>query len=136
MFSIEQPERSPAAAQESFQVRSGMYDLADDWDPVAFVVFQYCARFVASSKSVPPTATLKGVEARPLTARPNCAAPRNAGSHPAEPESPAATMMVIPWAAPCSHRLLWNALPALPPEERLTRAKTHAQDGGEVVIHN
>ena len=45
----------------------------------------------STSKSVPPTATLEGVDARPLTARPAEAAvpkPTVSASQPAEPESP------------------------------------------------
>ena len=62
-----------AAAQVSFHVLSGMYDFAEAWVVELLVVLQYCDQVVASLKSVPPTATLKGVEASPLTAKPNCA---------------------------------------------------------------
>jgi hypothetical protein len=56
-------------AQFSFHGISGIYFSADV--PVAVLVeLQYEVQLLISSKSVPPTATLNGVEANPLTARP------------------------------------------------------------------
>jgi hypothetical protein len=53
--------------------------------------------FPTSSKSVPPTATLKGVEAVPLTAIPLVATVAVLkSSQPSEPPSPAETITVIP----------------------------------------
>src|SRR6266851_1388232 len=101
------------AAQESFQVVSGMYPRADSRVPDAFVELQKLVCVPTSSKSVPPTAMLNGVEAIPLTARPPIAMVAVLkSSQPAEPGSPAATVTVIPWAAACSHNPLKNALPA------------------------
>src|SRR5260370_25874523 len=69
-------------------------------------------------KMPPPPAPLKGDEAQPLTAKPNCAGsgvtrPLNK-SQPADPLSPAPTSTVIPSAAACSHRVLWKAFPVVP----------------------
>src|SRR5208337_4909010 len=91
-----QPATFPLFAQESFQVISGMYDLAEDC-PEPFVMFQYRAALLKSLKSVPPTATLNGVVAVPSTYKPFRAAVSVVGSsHPAEPESPAAISIVMP----------------------------------------
>ena len=82
---------SPVFAQVSFQVISGMYDLAEfiavvGGGEVIDGGFQYLAQLLTSLKSVPPTATLKGVEALPLTAKPCCAAVSVLeSSHPADP---------------------------------------------------
>src|SRR5258706_5424160 len=95
-------------AQESFQVVSGMYPLADACPGVVFVVFQYGAGLFLSSKSVPPTATLNGVEANPLTASPLTADVSVFGSsQPADPLSPLAIKTVIPSEAACCHRELY-----------------------------
>src|SRR6266704_4367294 len=84
------------AAQESFQGISGMYPSADS-RPVPLVELQKVVCLPASSKSVPPTATLNDVEAIPLTAKPPVAtACVVKSSHPAEPLSPAETIAVIP----------------------------------------
>jgi hypothetical protein len=74
-----QPATFPVFAQESFQVISGMYDLAESsalglLGVELFVVDQYVDQLLRSLKSVPPTATLNGVEASPSTARPEIAA--------------------------------------------------------------
>src|SRR6266403_3972701 len=101
------------AQRESSQVVSGIY-MSADANVGPFVGLQNwfggvtgCA---VASKSVPPTATLKGVEAIPLTARPSTAAlgltPLGSGSHPADPLSPVETTTVIPCAAACSHNAL------------------------------
>ena len=72
---------------------------------------------------VPPTATAKGVEASPLTAKPPLATASALGlSHPAAPESPDATRYVIPCAAACSAKALM--LVKLAPE--LTRSCSHS----------
>jgi len=59
-----------AFVQESFQVVSGMYDLAEA-SVVGSLglapVLKYVDSVPLSLKSVPPTATLKGVDAMPLT---------------------------------------------------------------------
>jgi hypothetical protein len=57
--------------QESLKAISGMYPFADACVPDVFDVLQYTVGLLRSLKSVPPTATLKGVEATPLTANPN-----------------------------------------------------------------
>src|SRR5712664_3879962 len=94
------------AAQVSFQVISRIYPRADSL-PTPFVELQKVDCAPTSSKSVPPTATLNGVEANPLTARPSVAAVAVLKlSHPAEPGSPEAIMTVIPCAAACSQREL------------------------------
>src|SRR4029077_4141671 len=68
-----------------------------------------------SSKSVPPTAMLKGVEAIPLTAIPCVAGDGELkSSQPAVPPSPAETVTVIPWAAACSHSARKKLLLAVP----------------------
>src|SRR5579862_8905252 len=93
-------------AQVPFQVISGMYDFAEANPVPLFVVFQKVEGFAASSKSVPPTATLKGVEAEPLICSPSVETlARTSGSQPAEPLSPAATITVMPCAAACSHNV-------------------------------
>src|SRR5947199_3438388 len=57
-----------------------------------------------SSKSVPPTAILNGVDAIPLTARSATAVDWVLkSSQPADPLSPAETVTVIPCAAACCH---------------------------------
>src|SRR6266851_4508304 len=106
------------AAQESFNGTSWMYPWADSL-PVPFVELQKppLTCVPTSSKSVPPTATLKGVEANPLTARPPVATfglGKLKSSHPADPGSPAAIMTVMPCAAACSQRELKNWFPAVP----------------------
>src|SRR5215471_3151211 len=106
---------SPAAPHESFQGISGMYPIADSCLPALLVEFQKVFCVPASSKSVPPTATLKGVEAVPLTAIPFVALFSLLGSsHPAEPLSPAETETVIPSAAACRHSAFWNVFPLVP----------------------
>src|SRR2546428_9236004 len=95
-----------AAAQESFHVVSWMYPRADSF-PGPFVGLQKLGCVPTSSKSVPPTAMLNGVEARPLTASPRVAVVcALKSSQPAEPGSPAATVTVMPCAAACSQRAL------------------------------
>src|SRR3979490_108785 len=87
--------------------------MADSRVPAAVVAVQKVAWGPTSSKSVPPTATLNGVDAIPLTAKPDVAAVAVAKrSHPAEPPSPAETVTVIPCAAACSQRLPKKAFPA------------------------
>src|SRR6266852_5620927 len=89
-----------------------MYPSADSLVNGAFVGLQkrFCA--FASSKSVPPTAILNGVDASPFTAIPPLAgAGMLKSSQFADPESPEATVTVIPCAAACSHNALKNALP-------------------------
>src|SRR6267143_334944 len=105
------------AAQESFHGISGMYPRADSL-PGPFGaggVIQKFACVPTSSKSVPPTATLKGVDAKPLTARPRVAALAVLKlSHPAEPGSPEDTITVMPCAAACSQSALKKLLPDVP----------------------
>src|SRR5215472_15412808 len=85
------------AAQESFHGISGMYPSADSREPAALVELQNVVWVPTSSKSVPPTATLNGVEAMPLTARPAVAVFSVVkSSHPAEPLSPAETITEMP----------------------------------------
>src|SRR6266849_3437983 len=75
-------------------------------------VMQKFAWVPTTSKSVPPTATLSGLEAKPLTARPRVAALAVLkSSHPAEPGSPEDTITVMPCAAACSQRELKKLLP-------------------------
>jgi hypothetical protein len=90
-----------APAQESFQGISGMYDLADS-KVVVFVVFQYVLLVPAkvSPKSVPPTATLYGVDAHPLTPMP-CVAFVSFASQLAAPSSPAETNTETPSVTAC-----------------------------------
>src|ERR1700721_614680 len=84
-------------AHESFQVVSGMYDLADSRPVPLFVAAQKVDGFVASSKSVPPTATLNGVEAVPLICSPASEAlGKRSGSQAADPVSPLDTSAVMP----------------------------------------
>src|SRR6266436_4867143 len=89
------------AQSESSQVVYGIYVSADAKVGL-FIALQNwfggvtgCA---VASKSVPPTATLKGVEAMPLTANPLTAAfgLTPVGSNPADPLSPVETTTVIP----------------------------------------
>src|SRR5262249_37237828 len=104
-----------AAPQERFHGTSGIYPFADSWVPPVFAMFQKVDWFPASSKSVPPTATLNGVEASPSTVRP-CEAdvcPRPP-SHSAGPLSPAETLAVVPCAAACCQTAFINAFPAAP----------------------
>src|SRR5258707_11292271 len=97
----------PAFAQESFHVISGIYPLADTCVEAPFVEFQNVDCMLAWSKSVPPIATLNGVDARPLTAMPPAADVAEFGSsHPADPLSPAETTTVIPCAAACCQSAL------------------------------
>src|SRR5216683_6373699 len=56
-----------ATRQLSFQTFSGMYDLADPPVVGSLEVFQYVLEFAESLNCVPPTATVKGVEASRLT---------------------------------------------------------------------
>src|SRR5260370_23272402 len=95
------------AAHESFQGTSWIYPKADSL-PVPFAELQNVGVCVpTSSKSVPPTATLNGVEANPLTASPSVAAASVLKlSHPAAPGSPDAIVTVSPCAAACSQRTL------------------------------
>src|SRR5580704_5341569 len=85
-----------ALAQESFHGISGMYDFAEP-NVVVFVVFQYVLFVPAkvSLKSVPPTATLNGVDANPLTPMP-CVALASLASQLAAPSSPAETNTETP----------------------------------------
>src|SRR6266702_7338841 len=104
------------AAQESFHGVSWMYPRADSF-PGPFVGLQKLGCVPTSSKSVPPTAMLNGVEARPLTASPKVAVVcALKSSHPAEPGSPAATVTVMPCAAACSQTALYNWLVNVPSE--------------------
>src|SRR5229473_1300024 len=95
-----------------------MYPRADSFFPsVEFVALQKPPLICVptSSKSVPPTAILNGVDAIPFTARPCVAVVCVLKlSQPADPLSPADTVTVIPWAAACSHRELRNAFVAAP----------------------
>src|SRR5713101_661409 len=111
---VQSPLIFPAVAvlaQESFHVVSGMYPNADAGTGGVvdvFAVVQKVAWLLASSKSVPPSATLNGVDANPLTASPCVAAFWFAGpgSQPAEPLSPAEITTVMPSAAACCHNEL------------------------------
>src|SRR6266481_2380505 len=103
------------AAHESFHGTSWIYPRADSRVPTAFVELQKVNWVPTSSKSVPPTAMLNGVDAIPLTASPNVAAVAVLkSSQPAVPLSPADTVTVIPWAAACSQSSLMNALVVAP----------------------
>src|SRR5260370_15890382 len=117
LFTVVQfPHRFPAVAvlaHESFHVVSGMYPNADAGTGGVvdvFAVVQKVAWLLASSKSVPPSARLNGVDANPLTASPCVAAfwfaGAGAGSQPAEPLSPAEITTVMPSAAACCHNEL------------------------------
>jgi len=113
---------SPLVAHESFHGISGIYPFAEAGTGAVvevIVVSQNVDCVPASSKSVPPTATLNGVDAVPLTAIPwagFCAVafyPADASegsSHPADPLSPDDTETVIPSAAACCHMALISAL--------------------------
>ena len=70
-----------------------------------FVELQYVDGEAVSLNCVPPTPTLYGVEARPLTAAPVpvVALPP---SQPAAPLSPEETNEVMPCVAACDQRLL------------------------------
>src|SRR6266478_2041982 len=98
------------AAHESFHGTSWIYPRADSRVPTAFVELQKVNWVPTSSKSVPPIAMLNGVDAIPLTASPRVAASwfagAVAGSHAAEPLSPAEITTVIPSAAACCHKEL------------------------------
>src|SRR5579859_3810258 len=90
-----QPE-TPNCAHESFQGTSGMYESAEAGIGKGFVgvlfVFQKVEARLSWSKSVPPTAISKGVEASPETASPFDAVFCDLKlSQPAEPPSPAET---------------------------------------------
>ena len=106
------------AAHESFHGTSWIYPSADSFFPsVELFAFQKPPLICVptSSKSVPPTAMLNGVDAIPLTASPPAAAVAVLkSSHPAVPLSPAETVTVMPWAAACSHRVLRNVLAVAP----------------------
>src|SRR5215470_14447759 len=108
----------PAVAHESFHGISGMYPFAEAGTGAAVLVLvasQKVDWVPESSKSVPPTATLNGVEAVPLTAMPFVAFDSLLGSsHPADPLSPAETETVIPSAAACCQRAFKNPFPAVP----------------------
>src|SRR6267142_316183 len=95
-----------------------MYPSADSFFPsVELVALQKPPLICVptSSKSVPPTAILNGVDAIPFTASPCVAAVAVLkSSHPADPLSPDDTVTVIPWAAACCHRELNNAFVAEP----------------------
>src|SRR6516165_9749143 len=98
------------AQAELFQVVSGMYFNAELAVPLVVLQKPDVEDVVVGSKSVPPTATLYGVDAIPLTATPSIAAfglaPDGSGSHPADPLSPDETATVIPSAAACCHSVL------------------------------
>src|SRR5256885_3297533 len=113
-----------AAAQESFHVVSGIYPVTDCCVPAAFVEFQNMVCLPTSSKSVPPTAMLNGVEARPLTARPWFATVAVLkSSQPAEPGSPAETNTVMPCAAACSHNAFKKAFSAPKPASQAPKLR-------------
>src|SRR5712692_3045315 len=104
---------NPFTAHESFQVVSGIYPFADAGTGAVLVVVVVCQNvpwLVTSSKSVPPTATLNGVDAVPLTEIPSVAAVSvpESPSHSAEPLSPDDTVTLIPCAAACSQSAFWN----------------------------
>jgi hypothetical protein len=65
---------TPERAQESFQAISGMYEAAEASVVALLTLDQYVDQLLTSLKSVPPIATLNGVEANPLTAKPYSAA--------------------------------------------------------------
>src|SRR5215831_4690776 len=75
--------------------------------------------FTVSLNSVPPTAVLNGVEARPLTAGPPVAGVELGfgSSHPAFPLSPADTNTLMPSAAACWNKPFQKAFSA-PPRRR------------------
>src|SRR5579859_94618 len=92
-----------------------MYPRADSRVPDALVVPQKVVCVPTSSKSVPPTATLNGVEAKPPTASPKLALDSELKlSQPAEAPSPADINTEIPCAAASSHIPRKNWLPAAP----------------------
>src|SRR5262245_308667 len=99
-----QPVR-PNWAQLSLHGISGMYFKADVPVMLSVVCLPYRYQVLIWLKSVPPTETLNGVAASPLTANP-CEAGMGGfalkSSHPAEPPSPEDTTTVIPCAAACS----------------------------------
>src|SRR5271156_628738 len=107
---------STSLAQESSQVISGTYDLADF--PVALLLVAQKVLFLpskVSAKSVPPVAKLKGVEPMPFTAMPPVEKVAvSKSSQPAAAPSPAETKTETPSNAACCHRLLMNALPLGP----------------------
>src|SRR5260370_40167341 len=110
---VQSPLIFPAVAvlaQESFHVVSGMYPNADAGTGGVvdvFAVVQKVAWLLASSKSGPPSATLNGVDANPLTPSPCVAAfwfaGPGAGSQPAGPLSPPEITTVVPSSAACCH---------------------------------
>src|SRR6266704_2994288 len=95
-----------------------MYPRADSFFPsVELLALQKPALTCVptSSKSVPPTAILNGVDASAFTAIPPLAMVCVLKlSHPADPLSPAETVTVIPWAAACSQSSLMNVLAVVP----------------------
>src|SRR5215470_2888626 len=102
---------NPVAPHESFHGTSGMYPIADACVLFVLAEFQKVLVVFTSSKSVPPTATLNGVDAVPLIAMPCVALFSLFGlSHPADPLSPDETETVIPSAAACCHSPLMNVL--------------------------
>ena len=87
-------------------------------------------------KSVPPTAILNGVEASPLTARPNVATSKKlllAGSQAAEPLSPAETKPVMPCAEACSHNAFFE-LVAGGAFKSFAGSEALADDGSKIVV--
>src|ERR1700674_3330624 len=67
---------------------------------------QYLLSCPPSLNMVPPTATLKGVEARKFTDSGKAAAGEPGSSQPAAPLSPVETRYEMPCAAACSARAL------------------------------
>src|ERR1700704_1527169 len=100
----------PPASALSFHTISGIGPNAEDRS----ALFAAAQKIPAPSlNSVPPTATLLGVELKPLTA---CTVPIAAlfASQPAAPVSPVLTKAVMPSAAAWLHRLFQKALPVGP----------------------
>src|SRR5579872_3124065 len=88
-------------------------------NPLPLVAFQKVVALpppTVSLNSVPPTAVLNGVEAKPLTVAPPAAGVELGalGSHPAAPVSPDETKALIPCAAACSHTASQNEFPPVP----------------------
>src|SRR5258708_36460471 len=100
----------PGTFALSFHTISGIGPSADDKSALLPAAQKIPA---PSLNSVPPTATLFGVEARPLTARivPTAAL---LASQPAAPVSPVLTKAVMPCAAAWVHKLFQNAFPVAP----------------------
>src|SRR5215469_4255947 len=63
-------EPKTAFVHESFHVVSGIYPFAEACVVELSTGSQYISLFVKSAKSVPPTATLNGVDATPFTDSP------------------------------------------------------------------